>query len=505
MNAKSLLTILGLLLLTLPATATTFYVNVSNTVPVAPYTNWPTAATNIQDAVDVSTDGDLVLVTNGVYAAGGRVLFGLLTNRLVISKAVTVRSANGPTTTFIRGNPTLGNSAVRCVYLGSGATLSGLTLTNGGTMNSGDQYLDQSGGGLYATNNTVVVSNCFFVRNSAYQFGGGAYNGFIQNCSVVQNNAYNGGGLASSLATNCLVLSNTATANGGGAHSATMKNSKLIQNSAVLGGGTYFCSHFGCLMVSNQGFNLGGAIYNAQSVYSCTIIGNSALQGSGGINSSTFVYDSIIYSNTVSVGSTPNYSGVSLAYNCCTTPLPSGGGGNITNNPGFVDFSGGDFHLSQNSPCINSQDTVASIAADLDGNPRIVDGFLDIGAYEYQSANLILPFVIARQYGLSTDGSIDSDGDGMNNWQEAYAGTNPTNAQSVFAITSISNSISGSVLKWSIANGRKYFVQRSTNLAEQTTFSTIRTNLSVIGGTSTTYTDATATNGGSYFYRVGVQ
>ena len=138
MNAKSLLTILGLLLLTLPATATTFYVNVSNTVPVAPYTNWPTAATNIQDAVDVSTDGDLVLVTNGVYAAGGRVLFGLLTNRLVISKAVTVRSANGPTTTFIRGNPTLGNSAVRCVYLGSGATLSGLTLTNGGTMNSGD-------------------------------------------------------------------------------------------------------------------------------------------------------------------------------------------------------------------------------------------------------------------------------------------------------------------------------------------------------------------------------
>lgn len=50
---------------------TTYYVNVNNLNPVFPYASWATAATNIQDAVDVSKSGDTVLVTNGVYAVGG--------------------------------------------------------------------------------------------------------------------------------------------------------------------------------------------------------------------------------------------------------------------------------------------------------------------------------------------------------------------------------------------------------------------------------------------------
>ena len=40
--------------------------------PDAAFQHWATAATNIQDAVDLATDGDTVLVTNGVYAVGGK-------------------------------------------------------------------------------------------------------------------------------------------------------------------------------------------------------------------------------------------------------------------------------------------------------------------------------------------------------------------------------------------------------------------------------------------------
>ncbi len=84
--------------------AATNYVWQSSPSPTSPFSNWTTAAHVIQDAVDAANDGDLVLVTNGIYTTGGGLTPGFsLSNRVVITKSITLQSLNGPTNTLIVG------------------------------------------------------------------------------------------------------------------------------------------------------------------------------------------------------------------------------------------------------------------------------------------------------------------------------------------------------------------------------------------------------------------
>jgi len=69
------------------------YVDVNNTSPAPPYTNWASAAATIQVAVDAATPGDKIVVTNGTYATGGRAVgTSRLANRVAVDKALTLRS-----------------------------------------------------------------------------------------------------------------------------------------------------------------------------------------------------------------------------------------------------------------------------------------------------------------------------------------------------------------------------------------------------------------------------
>src|ERR1035437_1222876 len=200
------------LLLALHARATTFYVNANNPVPAPPFSNWNTAATNIQDAIDAASSGDTVLVTNGIYAYGGKVMAGDLNNRVALSNAVTVQSINGPWVPTILGpGATNGTTAVRCAWLTNGASLIGFTLTAGATRTAGDLVGLESGGAVWCASTNAIVGNCVIASNTAAYYGSAVYQGTVQNSLISTNvTLYTGGGgiTYKSVLKNCTIVSN---------------------------------------------------------------------------------------------------------------------------------------------------------------------------------------------------------------------------------------------------------------------------------------------------------
>jgi len=87
--------VLALLAACVTVSASVCFVDVNSTNATPPYSNWSTAANDIQSAIDISSAGDEVVVADGVYGAGGRAVSGLMTNRVVVSKALFVHSLNG--------------------------------------------------------------------------------------------------------------------------------------------------------------------------------------------------------------------------------------------------------------------------------------------------------------------------------------------------------------------------------------------------------------------------
>jgi hypothetical protein len=551
--------------------AATLHVWQDSPNPASPFSDWASAVHTIQEAVDAASAGDLVLVTNGVYAGG-----------LAVTNPLTLLSVNGPQFTIINGGGTN-----QCISLTGGASVSGFSLTNG---------FGGFGGGVWCAATNCSLTNCTLSGNRAYS-GGGACGGALYNCTLSVNSAeYGGGGASESTLYNCAVSGNLSVfgggtyfsslynctlngnsvqgqwmngvgqpeyraGRGGGADSCTLYNCTLSGNSALLGsdpqrgnagggasystlyectlsgnlswgsgGGTYSSALYTCTVIGNTAYNppqaygwgngggaWGGTVSNCTltdnsavngggasyaTLHGCTLLDNLAYDSGGGVESSTLANCIVAYNAS---WNDPNYTGSTLDY-CCTSPLPTNGFANISVPPLFVDYANGNLRLQSNSPCINAgNNAYVTTTTNRDGNPRIVSGTVDIGAYEYQGTGSRISYAWLQQYGLPTDGSadfIDSDHDSLNNWQEWICGTDPTNPQSVLNLLSATPTSTNATVTWQSVAGVNYFLECSANLGSP--FTLLATN--IIGQTDTTsYADTNAAGGGPLFYRVGVK
>lgn len=343
---KSVVTLLAAL--PLGALGNTLYVAANGTNPVAPYADWSTAATNIQDAIDAAQAGDTVVVTNGTYASGGRSPDGVITNRVTVDQAITVQSVNGAAVTIIQGawDPvsTNGAAAVRCVWLTNNATLSGFTIRGGATRTSASN--SGSGGGIFGNAVSATVTGCVLSGNAAFANGGGAYRATLNSCELLGNVA--------------AAIGQSSTALGGGASQCNLQNCVISGNTATANGsGVYNCNSTNCAFTGNFGAPSGTIVYGGYLV-NCTVA-NSIGTGFMGCKSASLL-NSIVWTGR---SSGPNYAN----YNSCTfkysdsDPLPAGVG-NLDADPQLLsDYT----HLAETSPCIGAGTNSVTLGTDIDG------------------------------------------------------------------------------------------------------------------------------------------
>lgn len=389
-------------------------------------------------------------VGGALYVSGGSPTIRAcrFTNNSAVASggAVQLVSSNGPhfsDCSFIGNETTSGNGAgvyafsSTVTFTGSSfvdnyASVSGGGLsTIAGTLSlTACSFLDNSaliqGGGIHAFFTAIVVHDCLFDGNIVINESGAANDGgagaFLDNvsgrfvrCSFIGNiTSDDGAGLMN--------LNNTPD----------LISCKFAENYSAAYGGAIFNNRnlrlSNCAFIGNSAFQRGGAIYTVSSgpiVTNCTFSRNkvyaSGLGGGvyGTSGSVPVLRNSIFWGNTDSTGSgeaaqVSLQSGTPSINYCCVQGWTGalGGTGNTSYGPQFVDFDGvdnipgtadDDLHILPGSPCVNAAsnsllppdtfdldhdgDTTEPLPVDYDGNRRRVNGFVDMGAFEFPVIN----------------------------------------------------------------------------------------------------------------------
>lgn len=254
-----------------------------------------------------------------------------------------------------------------------------------------EQYPGERCAGINLGAEKIVMRNNLVARNQAFTGGGGiCVNGtdvLLDGNNITGNSVYNylspgytlgdgyGGGLYVPYAENLILTNNVIAgnsvrtynaANGGGMFTTT-KNLTAINNT-ITGN-------------SASGYSpapMGGGIY-----YSIASDGTASF------------YNNIIWNNSSSVGgdlyADPGVMGVTNLFNNDFDPAkavirsPNYAGNNINTDPAFANRSSGDYHVGPASPVRNAGNNSAPFlpSEDYDGKPRIVEGIVDMGAFEF--------------------------------------------------------------------------------------------------------------------------
>jgi hypothetical protein len=394
------------------------------------------------------------------------------------------------------GGVTDGNTAghgvfVACTICSNTSSTSGggVKLSRGGVLLNcliTDNMATNDGGGVYTYNDGGLISNCVISGNSCH---GNAYGGGVSTaratllaCVITSNTAKRGGGVYScARISDSEIHHNRASIQGGGVLLASadgvIDGCKVYGNTSGNGGGVYAdinATVQGCLVTGNSATNQGGGLWSMGSILSCTIVSNLASNSGGGIYNyyDATVANSVLALNSASSG--PNHYGYGQFSYCRADPMPPGVSNTIS-DPLFIDEEHGNYRLQQASPCVDSGTNMSwmATATDLDGKSRILNGEVDMGAYE-TIPHLVdtdtdgMPDWWEWEYSHSMTGIttvLDMDTDGFSNVQEYLADTDPSNSNSLLQVTGITHSHGGVCVSWKGGVWSKQYVEMRSGLS----------------------------------------
>ena len=296
------------------------------------------------------------------------------------------------------------------------------------------------GAGIYCHSSSPTITNNTITGNTATK-GGGIY--CHSSSPTITNNTISGnladigygGGICLRYSSEPIITNNTITENtadfGGGiccwASSPTIANNIIQDNKAELGPGIFLDASFPAITSNIIRGNgeidypiTGGGIYvgnDSKPMIANNIIYDNAAYGGGGITvmssiatitnnticnnlsqkkgagiwcsgSSATITNTIVRDNVAAFDPDISVDGTSPTVTYCNVKGGWPGKGNIDKDALFVDQptgpTHGDYHLRYPSPCKDMGDnTAVNELYDFEGDPRIADGTVDIGADEF--------------------------------------------------------------------------------------------------------------------------